>query len=76
MTVCMDSDAQALIGVRPMASAMFASIGVTIDWHDRHSCPVGVGAIEVHLSYYSSSMRNSEPWVKAKLPERKPLGEG
>jgi hypothetical protein len=30
---------------------MFASIGVRIDWHDRDSCPVGEGAIQVRLSY-------------------------
>lgn len=37
---------------------MFASIGVRIDWRERDSCPVGVGAIQVRLSYDSTSMRH------------------
>jgi hypothetical protein len=44
--------------VRSLASAVFASIGVRIDWRERDSCPVGVGAIQVRLSYDSTSMRH------------------
>src|ERR1022692_837572 len=32
VTVCMEPDQHVLMGVRPLASAMFASIGVRIDW--------------------------------------------
>jgi hypothetical protein len=48
------------MGVRPLAAAMFASLGVRIDWHEQDSCPAGVGALKVRLSYHSTSMRNSE----------------
>ena len=51
VTVCMESDPHVLTGVQPLASEMFASIGVRIDWRDRKSCPAGVGAIQVRLSY-------------------------
>src|ERR1022692_4940389 len=60
VTVCMEPDQHVLMGVRPLASAMFASIGVRIDWRERDSCPAGVGAIQVRLSYNSTGMRNSE----------------
>jgi hypothetical protein len=60
VTVCMEPNPSVLMGVRPLASAMFASIGVRIDWHERHSCPVGVGAIQVRLSHDSPNIRNSE----------------
>lgn len=60
VTVCMEPDPHVLMGVRPLASAMFASIGVRIDWREPDSCPVGVGAIQVRLSYDSTSMRNSK----------------
>jgi hypothetical protein len=60
VTVCMDPDPQVLMGVRPLASAMFTSIGVRIDWHEQDFCPAGVGALKVRLSYHSTSMRNSE----------------
>jgi hypothetical protein len=53
----MDPDPQVLMGVRPLASKMFASIGVRIDWHDRDSCPAGVGAIQVHMSYDPPGIR-------------------
>src|ERR1019366_7878144 len=36
-----------LIGVRPLASAMFASIAVRIAWHELDTCPAEVGAIQV-----------------------------
>ena len=42
-----------------MASAIFTSIGVRIDWRERASCPAGVGAIQVHLSHDSTSVRDS-----------------
>ena len=57
VTICMDPDPHVLMGVRPVASAMFASIGVRIDWHDRDSCPVGVGAIQVRMSHKPPSIR-------------------
>jgi hypothetical protein len=60
VSVCMDPDPHVLMGVRPLASAMFASIGVRIDWREQNSCPAGVGALTVRLSYHSTSMRNSE----------------
>src|ERR1039458_3541549 len=44
--------------VRSLASAGFASIGVRINWRERDSCPVGVGAIQVRLSYDSTSIRH------------------
>ena len=59
VTVCMDPDPHVLMGVRPMASAMFASIAVRIDWRERDSCPAGVGAIQVHLSHDSTKVRDS-----------------
>src|ERR1039457_2402642 len=60
VTVCMEPDQQVLMGVRPLASAMFASIGVRIAWHELDSCPAGVGGIQVRLSHDSPSIRNSE----------------
>jgi len=57
VTVCVDPDPQVLRGVRPLASKMFASIGVKIDWHDRDSCPVGVGAIQVRMSHNPPGIR-------------------
>ena len=57
VTVCIDPDPQVLMGVRPLASTMFARIGVRIDWHDRDSCPVGVGAIQVRMSHNPPSIR-------------------
>jgi hypothetical protein len=55
----MDPAPQVLMGVRPLASAMFGSIGVRIEWHERDSCPAGVGAIQVHLSHDSTGVRDS-----------------
>jgi hypothetical protein len=59
VTVCMDSDPHVLMGVRPLASAMFASIGVGIDWREPDSCPAGADVIHVRLSHDSTSARNS-----------------
>jgi len=59
VTVCMDPAPQVLMGVRPLASAMFASIGVRVDWRERDSCPVGIGAIQVRLSHDSTGVRDS-----------------
>jgi len=59
VVVCMDPAPQVLMGVRPQASAMFASIGVRIDWRERDPCPAGVGAIQVHLSHDSTKVRDS-----------------
>jgi hypothetical protein len=57
VTVCLEPDPVALMGVRPLASKMFASIGVRVDWHDRDSCPIGVGAIQVRMSYDPPGIR-------------------
>jgi hypothetical protein len=79
VTVCIDPDPDVLRGVRPLASKMFASIGVGIDWHERDSCPVGVGAIQVRMSHNSPSIRKfktlafAEPYdrnVIVVFPER------
>jgi len=59
VTVCVESDPHVLMGVRPSASAMFASIGVGIDWREMDSCPAGVGAIQVRLSHDSTRVRGS-----------------
>jgi hypothetical protein len=57
VTVCLEPDPVVLMGVRPLVSKMFASIGVRVDWHDRDSCPVGVGAIQVRMSYDPPGIR-------------------
>jgi len=59
VTVCMENDPHVLMGVRPMASAMFARIAVRIDWREMDSCPAGVGAIQVRLSHDSTKVRGS-----------------
>ena len=59
VNVCMETDPYILIGVRPLASAMFASIGVRIAWHELDSCPAEVGAIQVRLSRDSTRVRDS-----------------
>ena len=41
LTVCIESDPYMPSGALPLASKMFASIGVRIDWRDEHRCPVG-----------------------------------
>jgi len=61
VTVCMEPAPQVLMGVRPLASAMFASIAVRIDWRELDSCPAGVGAIQVRLRYDSTRVRDSGP---------------
>jgi hypothetical protein len=38
---------------------MFVSIGVRIDWRERDYCPVGVGAIQVHLLHNAGGDRTS-----------------
>jgi hypothetical protein len=50
MTVCMETTQETLMGVRPLASAMFARIGLRIDWHEPDSCPAGASAIHVRFS--------------------------
>lgn len=57
VTICIDPDPLVLMGVRPLVSKMFASIAVRVDWHDRDSCPVGVGAIQVRMSHNPPSIR-------------------
>ena len=59
VTICMDLAPQVLMDVRRLASAMFAGIGVRIDWRERDSCPVGIGTIQVRLSQDSTSIRDS-----------------
>jgi hypothetical protein len=59
VTVCMDVDQHVLMGVRPLASAMFAGIGIGIDWREPDSCPKGVGAIQVHLSHAPANSNTS-----------------
>jgi len=60
VTICMDPDPLVLMGVRPLASRMFASIGVRIDWHDRDSCPAGANAIQVRMSHDPPGTRKSK----------------
>jgi len=60
VTVCMKAELQALMGVRPMASAMFAGIGVGIDWREPDACPAEAGAIRVEWSYDSRRYPNAE----------------
>jgi hypothetical protein len=70
VTVCIESDPNVLMGVRPLASKMFATIGVRIDWRVLRSCPVGVGAIQVSLSYHSPGIRKFETLAFAQPYER------
>jgi hypothetical protein len=58
--VCMENDPSiyVLTGVRTLASGRFASIGIGIDWREADSCPVRVGAIQVHLSHDSTKFRD------------------
>jgi hypothetical protein len=49
--VCVESDASIPVGTLPLASEIFARIGVRIDWRLRHTCPVGAGTVRVSLSY-------------------------
>jgi len=60
VTVCIEPAPLFQMGVRPLASAMFADIGVKIDWRELDSCPVGAGAIQVRVSHDSTGMRHSE----------------
>ena len=60
LTVCMNPDPNTLKGVRPTASAVFARIGVKIDWREGDSCPIGLGVIHVRLSYDSPRIGNSD----------------
>ena len=59
VTVCMEFNQQVLADVRPLTSAMFASVGVRIDWRERNSCPVGASAIDVSLSHDLSNVRGA-----------------
>jgi hypothetical protein len=61
VTVCMNTDQRALMGVRPLASSMFASIGVRIDWREGHSCPAWSGVVHLSLSHGSASLRQPNP---------------
>ena len=65
-TVCMKPDQQMLMGVRPLASAIFARIGVGIDWREPNSCPAGVGVIRVEWSYDSRRYPHAEALAFAK----------
>jgi hypothetical protein len=70
VTVWIDPDPQVLMGVRPLASTMFASIGVKIDWHDRDSCPAGVGAIQVRMSHNPPGIRKFKTLAYAEPYDR------
>ena len=59
VTVCMETDPYAIRGARPLVSAMFASIGVRIDWHACNSYKAGADIIQVRLSHDSRYMLNS-----------------
>jgi hypothetical protein len=45
------------MGVRPLVSAIFASIGVTIAWREADMCPVQLRAIRVRASYDPPGIR-------------------
>jgi hypothetical protein len=66
VTICSESDPHVLMGVQQLASKMFASIRVRIDWRERDSCPVGVSAIQVRLTYDPPGIRKSHPLAFAK----------
>jgi len=66
VTVCMKAERQVLMGVRPMAAAMFARIGVGIDWRELDACPNGAGAIRVEWSYDSRRYPHAEALAFAK----------
>ena len=52
VTVCIDPGAYALQvkDAQQLASRLFATIGVKIEWHERHFCPAGGNAVQVRLS--------------------------
>jgi hypothetical protein len=60
VTVCMDSEPSVRVGVRALVSAMFARIGVRVEWRERASCPAGIGAVQVRLSHGSPGIHHSE----------------
>jgi len=66
VTVCIEPYQSVPLGVRPLVSEMFASIGVSVDWRVWDACPAGVGAIRVRLSDSSPSMPNSEALAVAR----------
>lgn len=70
VTVCIEGDPGVLMNVRPWASAMFASIDVRINWRERRSCPVGVGAVQVSLCHESRGIQNSRALASSKPSER------
>lgn len=57
--VCTEMDTHALMGVRPLASAIFARIGLTIDWRELNSQASCKGSIRVRLSYDSQLIGSS-----------------
>jgi hypothetical protein len=58
--VCIEPEPEVRMGVLPLASAMFASIGVKLDWHESDSCPVGVRVVHVRFSRGGSGPRDSD----------------
>jgi len=62
VTVCIDPDPQVLMGVRPLASKMFASIGVRIDWHDRDYARLGSALSRCACLTIRPAFANSKPW--------------
>jgi hypothetical protein len=51
VAVCMDFTPQVMVGVQPAVSAMFARIGVRINWRDASYCQAISGSVQVHLSH-------------------------
>jgi hypothetical protein len=49
---------------------MFARIGVRIEWRDTGSCPIGVGAIQVRLSYNPSKFTSVGSALAFALPHQ------
>jgi len=56
----MNPDQNVQMGVRPIVSTVFGSIGVRIDWREPDSCPAESGAIQVHLSHDAPRIGHSE----------------
>jgi len=69
LTVCLETGTDGLIRstAAPIASRVFASIGVRINWGpDTDACRKNQGAITVHLSYATRSTRAPHAWASAR----------
>ena len=60
VTVCMEPNVSVLMGVKPMASAMFARIGVRIDWRELDACPLQLAPIQVRLAHGAPGVGESD----------------